>query len=222
MKKGVLTPKILHVHLALLDPPAIQFRAGQFLQFVIAPRVLRQYSICSPPSRSGEVELCVDVTPGGAGSQFITALRDGDAVRFRGPFGVFIVSEGEQRPLEFVATGAGIAPLRSMIYDLLERRENVSLRLLFGNRSEDVLMYDQEFRELAARDPRFRYVPTLSRPSAEWTGERGRVMDVLQRWNDFRESPFYLCGSPAMVDDTRRILKARDVPPQDIHFEKFT
>lgn len=219
--KRQLTPKILHVRVKPTEPATIEFRAGQFIQCIIAPRILRQYSICSPPSLTTELELCVDFSPGGEGSRFMLALREGDAFRFRGPFGVFVVPDAERRPLVFVATGAGVAPLRSMIHDRLERTTDGSLELLFGNWSEEYLFYDEEFRTLAEHDKRFRYTPTLSEPSVAWQGERGLVTEILQRREAIAGRPYFICGSPAMVNDTRTVLAARGVPEQDVHFEKF-
>lgn len=221
VEKTYLTPKILHVRVKLEEPELIEFRAGQFIQIIIAPRTLRQYSICSPPSLKAELELCVDFSPGGEGSRFMIAAREGEDIRFRGPFGVFVVPETEHRPLAFIATGAGVAPIRSMVHDALARQSGGALELLFGNRSEDDLLYDGEFRDLAARDTRFRYHPTLSSPGAGWQGERGRVTEILERQETLAGRPYFICGSPAMVDDTRKVLAARGVPERDTHFEKF-
>lgn len=223
VSKTSLSPTIVHVRLGLLAASPLMFRAGQFLQWIIAPRVLRQYSICSPPGNDPFLDFCVDISPAGAGSQFVMNLREGDLVTFRGPFGVFVVPLEERRPIEFVATGAGIAPIRSMIHDLLKQRAEVVTRLLFGNRSVNHLVFDREFRELAAREHRFSYVPTLTRPPEEWSGERGRVTEVIMRTSEeeLQGKTFYVCGSPAMVDDTRRTLQGRGVAEGDIHFEKF-
>ncbi len=216
-----LTPNIMDIRLEMEEPAGLSFRAGQFIQLIIAPRILRQYSICSPPSERHALDLCVDVSPGGEGSRYVADLRVGDPVRFRGPFGLFVVPDTETRPIEFVATGAGIAPIRSMIAHALEQPEDLPIRLLFGNSVEGDVLYDAEFRARAEQHPRFVYVPTLSRPAASWGGERGRVIDVLERRPDVAGRPFFLCGSPAMVDDTRRVLEGKSVHPQDIHFEKF-
>lgn len=221
VEKRSLTPDVRHLRLRLVTPAEIAFRAGQFIQLLVAPRVLRQYSLCSPPSKKGEVELCADVSPGGEGSRFIEQLATGDVFRFRGPFGVFVLPEQAPEGLLFVATGAGIAPIRSMISDLLSRPAVPTLRLLFGNRSADAILYDSEFRELARRGTAFQYIPTLSEPPSTWTGERGRVTDALSRWPELPRSPIYICGSPAMVDDVRRVLRARGVPEENVHFEKF-
>jgi ferredoxin-NADP reductase len=221
LEKQRLSPKVYHLVLGKLSPGPMTFHAGQFIQFIIAPRVLRQFSMCSVPSQTAELEFCVDISPGGQGSRFVEFLQVGSTVVFRGPFGVFTVPEGERRTIEFVATGAGIAPIRSMLRDLLERRPEIHARLLFGNRSQEHLLYHDELLTLAREHSRFTYVPALSQPAPDWTGERGRVTEILDRGNDLLGRPYYLCGSPQMVDDTRKILAAKGVPERDVHFEKF-
>ncbi len=223
VSKVSLSPTIVSVRLELNATVPFVFRAGQFLQWILAPRVFRQYSICSPPGNDRLIDFCVDISPGGEGSRYVMKLRVGDIVTFRGPFGVFVIPAEERRPIEFVATGAGIAPIRSMIQDILKHRADTVARLLFGSRSPDHLLFDREFRDLAARDHRFSYVPTLTQPPEEWRGERGRVTEAIHRTpeKELQGKPFYICGSPAMVDDTRRALQGRSVPERDIHCEKF-
>lgn len=222
--KRTLAPAIRHVTLRLPSGAAFSFRAGQFIQFPLDARTLRQYSIASPPSRLPLFDLCADISPMGKGSRFIEGLRDGEQVHFRGPFGVFMLRDGERRPLEFVATGAGIAPIRAMIQDFFERGnpEKRIVTLTFGNRSPEGILYADEWSALAQREPSFRFLPTLSQPPADWQGRRGRVTDVLRERRDLGRSLFYICGSPEMVDDTRKALASLGVPDTDVRFEKFT
>ncbi len=218
-----LTPAVRHVSLRLVDAVPFSFRAGQFVQFVLDETTLRQYSIASVPRLLPVIELCADVSPGGRGSRFVEGLGVGDPVRFRGPFGVFTVPREESRPLEFVATGAGIAPIRAMIGAWADQGDASSpgVRLTFGNRLLADILYHEEWRSLAERSPVFSYCPTLSNPPQAWSGERGRVTEVLRRRTDLAGRAFFLCGAPAMVDDVRMALETFGVPEADIHFEKF-
>lgn len=222
VEKRALTPAVRHVVLTVRDARGFTFRPGQFIQFILDERTLRQFSIASTPEALPRLDLCVDISPMGRGSRFVEGLEPGDHVTFRGPFGVFTVPEAETRPLEFVATGAGIAPIRSMIADALQWQPGPSaVTLTFGNRVPGDILYHREWQELAAREPRFRYHPTISQPTADWTGGRGRVTDVLGERTDLAGRPFYVCGSPLMVDDTRQVLRERGVPEAEVHFEKF-
>lgn len=224
LEKRSLTDVVRHVALRVRDAPAFAFVPGQFIQFVLDPKTLRQFSIASLVTELPRFELCVDISPMGKGSRFIEGLRAGDHVTFRGPFGAFTVPPAEARPLEFVATGAGIAPIRSMIRSLLEGNPAArQVTLTFGNRAPEGLLYDAEWRALADRVPSFTYLPALSQAPAEWTGLRGRVTDALPpRAAELRGRPIFVCGSPEMVDDTRNALADIGVPERDVHFEKFT
>ncbi|TSC63876.1 MAG: Na+-transporting NADH:ubiquinone oxidoreductase subunit F [Parcubacteria group bacterium Gr01-1014_106] len=225
VEKRSLTPVVRHLVLRLDQPESFAFRPGHIIQFVVEPRTLRLFSLASTPAALPLIDLCVDISPNGKGSRFIEALTLGERVQFRGPFGVFTVPPEETRPLEFVATGAGIAPIRGMIQALYAHADASArpITLTFGNRTVGDILYHEEWRALEARVSAFRYLPTLSQSSAEWTGLRGRVTDVLPvRKAELAGRVFFLCGSPAMVDDTRNVLAQLGVPERDIHFEKFT
>lgn len=223
VEKRTLTPVVRHVALRLLGSAPFAFLPGQFIQFILDAKTLRQFSIASLPEALPRFELCVDISPMGRGSRFVEGMKPGDRVTFRGPFGVFVVPSTEGRSLEFVATGAGIAPIRAMIRSALQRVNPTPPRvaLTFGNRTLAEVLYHDAWRSLAAAYPSFTYRPTLSQPPDTWDGERGRVTDVLERRADLAGRPFFICGAPAMVDDVREVLAARRVDERDVHFEKF-
>lgn len=89
--------------------------------------VTRPYTIASPPSQPGAIELLFNLVPGGPGSTFLFTLQKGDPVNFRGPAGTFVLREYPNRRLLFVATGTGIAPIRSMIHARLPSPTPVTL-----------------------------------------------------------------------------------------------
>lgn len=224
VEKRSLTPVVRHVVLRLDEPGSFSFRPGQIIQFVLEPKTLRLFSLASTPPALPLLDLCVDISPGGKGSQFVERLTVGARVHFRGPFGVFTVPEAETRPLEFVATGAGIAPIRGMIRGLFEgdAPSERPVTLTFGNRTVPEILYHDEWLALAQRASSFRYHSILSQPSPEWSGLAGRVTDALPlRTAELPNRVFFLCGSPQMVDDARKVLERLGVPEADIHFEKF-
>ena len=233
VEKKSLTPVVRHVVLTLRDAPGFTFRPGQFIQCVLdptppnglrgaGPKTLRQFSLASLPAELPQIEFCVDISPMGRGSRFIEGLRPGDRVTLRGPFGVFVLPNEATRPLEFVATGAGIAPIRSLIRSQLQRGASTPVTLTFGNRTLDDILYQEEWERLAAQYPHFTFHPALSAGSDTWKGFHGRVTDVLEQRTDLSERSFYICGSPEMVDDTRKTLAGLGIPDTDVHFEKFT
>ena len=121
-----LTHDVRELDLSLVTPASIEFKAGQWISIEVwHPRlkqtVQRQYSIASPPSRSGQITLLFNQVPDGPGSSYLFGLRESDTLKFHGPNGSFYLEEQPSRDLVFVATGTGIAPFRSMLNTLLEQ-----------------------------------------------------------------------------------------------------
>ena len=164
--------------------------------------------------------------PGGMASTYIANLNPGDQVSFYAPAGEFTIKDDVQVrecPLVFVATGSGLAPLRSMILDQLRTRETKRpIKLHWGMHSADQLFWLDYFEELHKNYPNFVYDVTLSHPPEGWTLCRGRVTNCLSVHELMDDAEYYLCGSPAMVADAMKVLVERGVPEARMHHEKFT
>lgn len=218
-----LTHDVREIELTLREPAAIRFAPGQFVSFDIArPQGLpatRAYSIASPPSRTHAIDLLLNRVPGGIGSTYLFALREGDITTFKGPVGSFTLREGTRRLL-FVATGTGIAPLRSMLWSLADAGSSRAVALYWGLRSERDLYYQDELERLASRLPRFSYTTTLSRPTGAWHGAVGRVSPLIEaRIDTVADLEVFLCGNAAMIHDVREILRKKGLCP--IHTEEY-
>jgi NAD(P)H-flavin reductase len=218
-----LTHDVRALALELRDPPTIHFQAGQFVSFEVPKPGLsfpltRPYSIASPPVDRHEIELLFNLVPGGPGSSFLFSLKTGDPVSFRGPAGTFVLRDYPDRRLLFVATGTGIAPIRSMIRTRLPSPTRVSL--IWGLRHERDLYYLDELEALAARYPEFSYTITLSQPSPLWTGAVGRVQSQVEAHATSADDlAVYVCGSKAMTDSVTGLIRSRGVCP--IHREQY-
>jgi len=220
-----LTHDVREIELHLDEPPDIAFAAGQFLSFQIPTPELphpltRPYSIASPPSLRSSVTLLFNFVPGGPGSSFLYALQSGDAVQFKGPAGTFALHDAPDRDLLLVATGTGIAPLRSILLTRLEQPGDGRVRLVWGLRSERDLYYQDELRALAGQHQRFSYVTTLSQPSDQWTGETGRVQRIVEERVESADGlSVYLCGNSGMIKAVTDIIRHKGVCP--IHREQY-
>ncbi|MEW6542974.1 MAG: FAD-binding oxidoreductase [Nitrospirota bacterium] len=220
-----LTHDVRELRLRLLEPQAIAFKAGQFASFEVPhprfPRpATRAYSIASPPSQRDRVTLLFNLVPGGPGSTYLFSLKEGDRTQFKGPAGTFYLRDEPARDLLFVATGTGIAPLRSMLLDRFERGFARSVTLFWGLRSQRDLYYQDELERLAKERPNFSYVTTLSRPEAGWTGRVGRVTKLVEeRVASVDQLAAYLCGNSGMIKDVTAIIGGRGLCP--IHREKW-
>ena len=220
-----LTYDVREIELRLKEPPAIAFKAGQFVSFEVGRdalnrTIVRPYSIASPPSQAERVLLVLNLVPGGPGSTYLFSLRVGDETEFKGPTGAFYLREDPARDLLFVATGTGIAPLRSMLYTLSERGFPHQVTLYWGLRSQRDLYYQDDLEALARAHPNFSFITTLSRPEDGWTGERGRVTPLVEaRIASVQNLAVYLCGNEGMIKDVTAVLQKKGLCP--IYREKY-
>lgn len=214
-----LTHDVREIRFALQKPDTIAFKPGQFVSFDVRnPRtgrtVTRPYSIASPPSQRNAVTLVLNLIPGGPGSTYLFSLREGDPVEFKGPAGTFYLRDEPDRDLLFVATGTGIAPFRSMLYDLAERGFPRAVTLFWGLRSQRDLYYQDELEALAKQLAHFAAITTLSRPQPGWTGEVGRVTRLVEeRLRSVTNLAVYLCGNSGMLHDVSEIINRKGLCP---------
>ncbi len=220
-----LTHDVREIELRLTEPPAIAFKAGQFVSFEVGRdalnrTIVRPYSIASPPSQSERPLLLLNLVQGGPGSTYLFSLRVGDETQFKGPTGAFYLRDDPARDILFVATATGIAPLRSMLYALSERGFPRPVTLYWGLRSQRDLYYKDDLEALASAHPNFSFITTLSRPEDGWTGERGRVTPLVEaRIASVQNLAVYLCGNEGMIKDVTAVLQKKGLCP--IYREKY-
>lgn len=223
-EKIELSAEFTHYTFELAEPHRLQFEAGQYVSLKVSDKgERRSYSIIHDPSIQHGFELLVDHTPQGVGTQFLQSLSFGDEVTGLGPLGQFTVADmdAEQGSI-FVATGSGIAPLKSMIVDLLINKQDTRpVKLYWGMRHATDLFWLDDFADLEKYHKHFSFIPTLSQAPAEWTLSRGRVTDILRVVDILPDVGYYLCGSTEMVHEVSDLLEKRGVSLQYIHHEKF-
>ena len=151
-------------------------------------------------------------------------LTVGNLVDVEGPLGSFgLPNDGAGADILFVAGGTGIAPLRSMLWDAIERRPATKVTLIYSVRSRDEIAYEDEFKELAASG-RLDFRVTITRSGPEsWLGPRGRINDALiQHVIRTPKTHCILCGPRAMITDVSTLLTAAGVPADLILTETFS
>ncbi|MDB4985664.1 MAG: 2-polyprenylphenol hydroxylase [Myxococcaceae bacterium] len=203
------------------------FLAGQWLhlhvQTALGEREKRAYSIASAPGVQ-PIELAITHVRDGVVSPVLHALREGDELGCDGPYG-FFTREGELRaaPALFVGTGTGLSPLRSMLFDVLAAREHPPVTLLLGVRTAADILWRDELEAWAARDSRFRFEVTLSRPDSAWQGRKGYVQaHVAELARALGEPHVFICGLSPMVSDVRALCKAElGYDRKRIHSERY-
>jgi CDP-4-dehydro-6-deoxyglucose reductase, E3 len=218
-----LTHDVRAIKLELIHPSEIRFQAGQFVSFEVAKPglpfpVTRPYSIASSPSNRYGIDLLLNRVPGGPGSAFLFSLQSGDPVSFRGPAGTFVLREYPDQRLLFVATGTGIAPIRSMLHARLPSPTPVTL--VWGLRHEQDIYYQDELADLAEEFPEFSYTIALSQPSPSWTGAIGRVQSHIEpHVATVDDLAVYVCGSKAMITSVTEQIRSHGTCP--IHREQY-
>ena len=222
-----LAPEVRHFEFEVPAATEFTFTPGQFVSVVEqdnGKEITRAYSIASP--RGGNrFELCLNHVSDGVVSSYLFGLNPGDEIQIGEPLGYFTVRHPGHR-LVFVATGTGVAPFRSMLLEHLPKT-HPHVTLLFGVRHENALLYREELEQLAQQYPTFCFLPTVTRPTQDWKGRSGRVQTHLDEalamhaYEDPSSVDVYICGMPQMVDEVRKLLKARGFDRKQIIYEKY-
>lgn len=215
-----LPPDILEADLALVDPPALAFEAGQWVSVPFGPKTVRAYSIASTPASPAVLTLCADVAPAGPGSRWFRGLRPGDEVAFKGPLGGFVFDRADRRRAVFVAEEVGIVPIRSILTDLAQTGFDRPATLVYGGRDPSWLVYDAELRELARRPPGFAYHPVVAAgDDARLEVEAARLVDRVV--TDVSDVVAYVAGGQGTINRVRDALRAKGLERRAVKWEKF-
>lgn len=198
--------------------------------------IYRAYSMANHPAEGNVVMLNVriatpppglDVLPGLA-SSYIFNLKPGDKVVMSGPYGEFFARE-TGREMVYIGGGAGMAPMRSHVFDLFRtRRTDRKVSFWYGARSKREMFYDEDFKAIARDFPNFRYTVALSEPLPEdkWEGPTGFIHKVvhdlyLKDHPDPSEVEYYLCGPPMMLAAVNKMLFDLGVEKEQIAYDEF-
>lgn len=197
--------------------------------------VLRAYSMANYPDEKGRIMLNVRIAtppsasvPPGKMSSYIFNLKAGDKVTISGPFGEFFVKDTDAE-MVFIGGGAGMAPMRSHIFDQLKSKKTKrKMSFWYGARSTREVFYQQDFDTLAAENGNFVWHVALSEPLPEdnWTGYTGFIHNVLyENYLKNHKAPedceFYMCGPPIMNSSVIKMLESLGVEPENILLDDF-
>jgi ferredoxin-NADP reductase len=216
-----LTPTVKQFHMT--TPDDFKFKAGQFVTVIITlpeKRISRAYSIASDPSLD-HIELCIKKVEGGVGSTFFHNLKEGEKLDVMGPAGHFCLNEINEDVI-FISTGAGIAPHRSMIHELIKSGHQKKVHIITGYRHENETLFHKEFEDLCQTNSKISNQVIISKPSESYAGKKGRVKELIH--NDLlnnSNSRFFICGLSDMINDVNDYLKSQGIQEDKIHFEKF-
>ena len=214
-----------------------KFKIWRYTSTVEEP-VFRAYSMANYPGEKGIIMLNVRVasppprapegTPPGKVSSYIFRLKPGDKVTISGPYGEFFIKDTDNE-MVYIGGGAGMAPLRSHIFELFRNRETKrKVSYWYGGRSVRELFYIDHFRSIEKEFPNFKFHIALSEPKPEdhWTGHVGFIHQVvLENYLKNHPAPedieYYLCGPPMMNAAVFKMLDDLGVPQSNIAFDDF-
>jgi CDP-4-dehydro-6-deoxyglucose reductase, E3 len=206
------------IKVVLRLPPSVDFSflPGQYIDVIGQGGVRRSYSLANAHARNKLLELHIREVPGGALSEYwFSKAKVDDLLRFNGPLGVFSLRNAEGRDLVFLATGTGVAPVKSMLESieaLPQERRPRSVAVYWGARTLSDLYWDVESVAAAQR-----FTPVLSQAGAHWAGTRGYVQQALMNDEpDLSQATVYACGSPSMIRSAREVLVKAGLP--ETHF----
>jgi Na+-transporting NADH:ubiquinone oxidoreductase subunit F len=199
--------------------------------------IVRAYSMANYPEEKGIIMLNVRIAtpppnlpdvPTGQMSSYIFDLKPGDKVVISGPYGEFFAKKTDAE-MVFIGGGAGMAPMRSHIFDQLKRiNTNRKITFWYGARSLREVFYADEFDELQAKHPNFKWYLALSEPLEEdnWDGPTGFIHQVLYDMY-LKDHPapedceYYMCGPPMMNSAVIHMLENQGVEPENIMLDDF-
>ncbi|GAA5194874.1 NADH:ubiquinone reductase (Na(+)-transporting) subunit F [Ferrimonas gelatinilytica] len=206
------------------------------LKSEVNEEIIRAYSMASYPEEKGIIMLNVRIAtpppgmkvPPGQMSSYIFNLKAGDKVIISGPFGEFFAKETDAE-MVFVGGGAGMAPMRSHIFDQLKRlKSKRTMSFWYGARSKREIFYQEDFDGLAAENENFQWHVALSDPQPEdnWEGYTGFIHTVLlEKYLKNHKAPedceFYMCGPPMMNAAVINMLKDLGVEDENILLDDF-
>ncbi len=222
-------PDVAVLRMQLPANQNLQYRAGQYVEFILRDGARRSYSMANAPHQLGSppsIELHVRHMPGGKFTdQVFSSLKEKDILRMEGPYGSFFLREDSDKPIVLLASGTGFAPIKALIEHMEHKAITRPAVLYWGCRSKADLYQNDWAVAAAERLPHLRYIPVLSEPKAEddWAGRTGFVHQaVMADLPDLSGHQVYVCGVPVMVDAARRDFTQRcALPDTEFYADSF-
>ena len=204
-------------------PRNLSYKPGQFMFIKIkinGQERQKHFTISSSPTEDF-LEFTKKLT-GHEFSNALDALKVGDWVRIRAPYG-FFTFEGEHDKVGMLTGGIGITPLRSMCKYVTDKKLSAKITLLYSNKTEQDIVFKDQFDEMHKQNKNLKIIYTLTRQTKEWKDYTGRIdKDIVKKEiPDYKDRFFYVCGPPKLVEAMENILKELEVPKDHIKEENF-
>jgi CDP-4-dehydro-6-deoxyglucose reductase, E3 len=218
---------VIVLQLKLPANERLQFLAGQYLEFLLKDGSRRSFSMGNAPHDDEFLQLHVRHVAGGQFTDHVfNKMKERDILRFEGPLGTFFLREDSDKPVVFVASGTGFAPIKSILEHAFKKGVTRPMTLYWGGRRPKDLYMNDLPAKWAAEQAHFKYVPVVSEAQLEdgWSGRTGFVhRAVMQDFPDLSAHQVYACGVPIMVDSARRdFVQQCRLPELEFYADSFT
>jgi CDP-4-dehydro-6-deoxyglucose reductase len=222
-----LSEDAIALYLKLPANERLQFLPGQYIEFLLRDGSRRSFSMANAPHDDALVQLHVRHVPGGQFTDHVFGkMKERDILRFEGPHGTFFLREDADKPIVFVASGTGFAPIKSILEAAFAKGIGRQMVLYWGGRRPRDLYMNALAEGWAATHDNFRYVPVVSDalPEDDWRGRSGFVhRAVMEDLPDLSGYQVYACGVPVMVDSARKDFVERcGLPEDEFYADSFT
>ena len=223
-----LADDVMVISLKLPANERLQFLAGQYIEFLLKDGSRRSFSMANAPHDDELIRLHVRRVAGGQFTDHVFGkMKERDILRFEGPLGTFFLRDDTQKPIVFVASGTGFAPIKAIIEDAFKKGIARPMTLYWGGRRpRDLYMNELALAWAAEHAAQFKYVPVISDALAEdrWSGRTGFVhRAAMEDFPDLSGRQVYACGVPIMVDSARTDFTGHCRLPEDQFFaDSFT
>lgn len=218
---------VILISLQLPAAERLQYRAGQYIEFLLKDGKRRSYSMANAPHLDEHITLHIRHLPGGLFTEHVfNTMKERDILRFEGPLGTFFLREDSDKPMVLLASGTGFAPIKAIIEHAANKKLARPMTLYWGGRRPKDLYMHALCEEWARTLPGFKYVPVISDtlPEDGWLGRSGFVHQaVMADLPDLSGYQVYACGAPVMVDSAKRDFMAQcGLPEDEFYADAFT
>ena len=217
-----ITKDVIKVIFRLPPTSNFNFNAGQYVN-LIKGNLSRSYSIANKSNNNNQLEFFIKKYENGLMSKYwFEEAKLNDLLRIEGPLGSFFLRDSKIDNIVFLATGTGVAPIKSILESIVESSENFlnkTFWLIIGARYKEDLFWKPNTEKGKIN---VKYIPVLSRQKEEWNGEKGYVQDVVLRQNiNLENAQIYACGSNEMIQSAKKIFLKNSLKENSFFSDAF-
>ncbi len=217
----------LILELGIPSSQTFEFTPGQYIDILLKDGKRRSYSMANLCSEDKTIELHIRRMKGGVFTEYaFNQMKVKDILRFEGPKGAFSFDYSNEKPVIFIASGTGFAPIKSIIEQVFLDKVTRPLKLYWGGRRPQDLYLSKLAQEWSEVHANFTYIPVISNatPQDTWHGRSGFVhLAVMKDYDSLKNHQVYACGAPDMIEAAQSdFTKKRDLPETEFFSDAFS